>query len=421
MTPGGEAAEVGDVRRGLPSLRTDRRLWGWAAAHGVSEVGDEIFYVALVFTAAKVASPTLAGMIVAVAVAPRAVVSLFAGAAVDRLEPRRVMLWSDVSQIVVLVGAVSGSALGGPSVGVLIALGLSFGLASAFYGPAAFSFPRQLRPREDLTRVAGVRQFLGRAAAVGGPPLGGVIVAATGLAGALLVDAVSFALIAVVLVVVRPRMPLSRQRGPSVLADVRAGLGHVAQTPHVRDLVISLAGLNVFLSPVVSVGIALRSAEDGWGPAALGLLMGAIGAGAAVGTLAVIPWRPQRPIYAGLLLIIVQPFAMAMVGFAAFPAMVAAMAMIGLSAGLASPLLSGAFQATVDEEYLGRTSSITSLADDTLVPLALAGFGALAGLVNLTIACLVFASAFLLQLIYSLSRTHLRDLAMPEPEKSMRC
>lgn len=56
--------------------------------------------------------------------------------------------------------------------------------------------------------------------------------------------------------------------------------------------------------------------------------------------------------------------------------------MIGFTAGLASAFLSGAFQQTIEPAFLGRTSSIVSLSDEALMPVAMTGFGALISLTD---------------------------------------
>jgi MFS family permease len=294
---------------------------------------------------------------------------------------------------------------------MLVALALAFGTATAFYYPASFAFPRQLRPTGDLTRVAGIRQLTDRAATIGGPPLGGVLVAGFGLAGALMVDAVTFAVIAIVLLLVRPRWPRERATGATVWADIRGGLSYVWLTPRVRDLVIALAALNVFVSPVVAVGLALRTTAEGWGPTALGVLMGSIGAAAVVGTLVMLRWRPARPLVVAMSFLVVQALALIAVGSAPFAGVLAATLTVGLTAGLASPLLAGAFQATVDDAYVARAGSVTSLSDSALMPLSLAGFGVLAGVTSVAVACAVSGGAFLLQMAYTLSRRQVRRFA----------
>jgi hypothetical protein len=85
---------------------------------------------------------------------------------------------------------------------------------------------------------------------------------------------------------------------------------------------------------------------------------------------------------------------------------------VGVTAGLASAFLSGAFQVLVEPAYLGRTSALTSLADDALMPVAMAGFGALAGLTSVAGACLGAGTAMALLCGWSAARLSPR-LAAP--------
>ncbi|HEY1487379.1 MAG TPA: hypothetical protein VGF84_14835, partial [Micromonosporaceae bacterium] len=191
---------------------------------------------------------------------------------------------------------------------------------------------------------------------------------------------------------------------------------YLARTPKVRDLVIALSGLNVFGGPVLSIGIALRTTQQGWSPYHLGILSGCIGAGAVVGTLTSMVVRPRRPLRFALALMFVQAAAVAAVGLLNFPGEVGAMLIVGITAGLASPLMSGTVQAVVDEEYLGRTSAVLSLADSGLMPIALAGFGALAGLTGLAIACATFGAAFALLMVFAITRPHIANITRPVPQ-----
>jgi MFS family permease len=384
---------------------------GWAFAYGVSEVGDVVFFVSLTYAAAKLGSPALAGLVLACAAVPRAVLLLFGGAVTDRVDARRLMLATDVSRIVVLVAALATIAARGLSAPVLIAIGVLFGIADAFYNPASGSFPRQLVAAEDLPRLSGIRQLLGRFATIGGGPIGLALVAWKGFNAALVADAVSFAVIAAALVVVRPRWARERSIGRSVLHDVRGGLSYVFRTPHVRDLVVALSGLNVFGGPVLSIGIALRTTQQHWDPRWLGIMTGCIGAGAVLGTLGALVGRPRRPVRFGLMLMFVQAAACAAVGVLNFPGEIVAMLVVGITAGLASPMLAGTVQAVVNERYLGRTSAVLGLADTGLAPLALAGFGALAGAAGLPAACAAFGLAFAALMVFAITRPHLATLA----------
>jgi arginine exporter protein ArgO len=85
------------------------------------------------------------------------------------------------------------------------------------------------------------------------------------------------------------------------------------------------------------------------------------------------------------------------------------MLMIGLTAGLASAFLSGAFQRTIAAAYLGRTGSMVMLSDQALMPLAMTGFGALAAVTDIVTACALVGAAFAALVTWSAARPHLDD------------
>ena len=158
-------ARTGQVR---PSLWRDRRVLGWAVGEGISSVGDQIWLVAVAYAAVGLGSATLAGTVLACAALPRAVLMLLGGVVTDRVDARKLMLWSNIARILVLAGAIAVFEVAGTSATLLIAVGVLFGVADAFYGPASRALPRQLVSKEDLGRLAGFRQLLIRIALLSG-------------------------------------------------------------------------------------------------------------------------------------------------------------------------------------------------------------------------------------------------------------
>ena len=394
-------------------LHRDPMIIGWSVAYGISAIGDEIWYVALTWSAARLGSPALAGLVLACGSVPHALLLLLGGAFADRWNTRRLMIGSDLARVIVLLGGLLVLATAGSSVGLLITVAVLFGVVDAIYDPAAATLPRQLVAKSELGRLAGIRQLCLRIGTFGGAPLGGLVVAASGLGGAMLADAMSFLVIALVLVGVRPRWTLERTAaGRGAFGDVRDGLRYLKETPHVRDLVVALSGLNVFMTPVIAVGVVVRAQHEGWGAGGVGLLTGTLGVGAAVGTAIAMRWRPRRSAFTGLVILFTQPTAMVLAGFAPLTGVFVAMAAVGVTAGLASPMLSGAFQATVGERYLGRCGAVGSTADAALTPLALAGFGALAGATGVAVASAAFAAGYVVLLAYGVTRPHLRLLTV---------
>jgi len=162
------------------------------------------------------------------------------------------------------------------------------------------------------------------------------------------------------------------------LASVRDGVAYLRRDDRARLLVLGLAALNVFISPVIALGVALRVTGSGWGPAWLGYAEAAFATGAIIGSIVGIRRRPQRPARAGFRILVAQGVLITGAGVDARPVVLAAMCGIGLTAGAASVWLSGAYQRTVATSHLGRVSSLSGFGDLVLVPLAIPAFGALA-------------------------------------------
>jgi MFS family permease len=312
---------------------------------------------------------------------------------------------TNVGRILVLLAGLAVAQTAGLSIPLLVAMAVVFGLFDAVYDPASSTMPRQFVRTEDLGATAAMFQLARRIATFVGAPLGGVLVAVGGLELIMVVDAATFAVNGLMLAVfMNPRFPRALSRGRSILGDLADGFGYLRRTGHVRTLVIALSGLNLFVGPITAVGLVLRTHGAGWGAPSLGLFEACIGVGAAVGAVVAIRVRPARPARTGLLVLVVQAAAMSVVGFAPYAGIVLAMVTVGVTAGLASAFLSGAFQASVEASYLGRMSSILTLTDDALMPVMMIAFAAFAGGVSLTWACLIAAVGFAALVTWSASR-----------------
>ena len=322
---------------------------------------------------------------------PQAALVLFGGVIADRWDPRRVLIAGQVARAVVLVlGALAWQA-GYDGAPTLFAIALCFGVAAGLTTPSGMALVRQIANPDDFGTVLGWNQVLGRVMRLLGAPTGGILVAAGGPAAAMLVDAATFAVIALVLaVVVKVRYRLPRAEHARWRDTFTDGLGYLRRSPTARVFVTGLTALNVFVSPVVALGLALRVDGSGWGPSWLGIADGALAAGAIVGSLAAIRWQPEYAARAGFQVLVVQGLGLAAVGIPSIPAVLAGMFTVGVTAGMASVWLSSAFLKAVDPAYTGRVSSVTALGDMTLMPLSMPVIGALAGATSVLTATLAF-------------------------------
>ena len=149
----------------------------------------------------------------------------------------------------------------------LFAIALAFGVAAGLTLPSGMALIRQIVSPDDFGTVMGWNQVSGRVMRLLGAPAGGILVAWGGLVAAMVVDAATFAVIAVVLaLVVRARYRLPRAEQARWRDSFTDGMGYLRRTPTARTFVIGLTALNVFVSPVVALGLALRVEGSAWGP-----------------------------------------------------------------------------------------------------------------------------------------------------------
>ncbi|WP_051246716.1 MFS transporter [Nocardioides halotolerans] len=388
-----------------PPFGRDRLFQAWAVVSGLSLAGDSAWFVAFAWTAATVADPATAGLVLGAGTIPRALTSLYGGTLADRHDARRVVMLANAGRIVVLsLGAVLATTLG-ISVGLLLGIAILFGVLDALHNPAASTLPRVLLRSDDLPNGAGLMQVAGRLARFGGAPLGGVLVAVGGLELVMAVDAVTFCVVAVFVGRwLRPRYPRELSSTGSFRRDLAAVATYLREAPPVRAFVVSLSGLNLFVSPALAVGVTIHVHRSGWGSATVGVADALVGVGAAVGALFAIRFRSTQPARTGLVMLLGQALAIGVIGVAGRPVLLGACAVIGITAGLASTQLSGAFQQLVDPAYLGRLGAVMSLGDDVLMPVALVGFGALVAGAGLALACLAACVGFIVMVSWALVR-----------------
>jgi MFS family permease len=211
-------------------------LWSGQA---VSQLGDGVFTVTLALEALRV-DPDAAGLsyVLAARLAPAVLFTLLGGVIVDRFPRRAALLASDAAQGVAVTTITILGATHRISLLSLVLMALVFGLGDALFFPAATAITPELVPGDQLTGASALNQTSTQLARVLiGPALGGVIAGLLGTAWGFGIDAASFAVSTVTLMMMRkrPARQPNRQpdrgvpRGPSVPV-----LGAMAVDHHAR-------------------------------------------------------------------------------------------------------------------------------------------------------------------------------------------
>ncbi len=264
------------MRRPMTGLWANRdflRLW---AAQTVSFVGSQVTLVALPLTAvlSLQASPAQMGMLRAVELAPALLIGLVAGAWVDRVRRRPILISADIGRALLLGAIPLAAALGILSIGPLYAVAFLVGILTVFFDVAHLSLLPALVPADRLIEGNSKLEVSRSVAMVAGPGFAGLLVQLITAPLAIAVDALSFLVSALFLLRIRTpeQAPAASSSRRNILADVADGLRAVWGQPLLRAMALSLCVFNLFYSMVGAVYVLFVVRELHLTPGVLGLI-----------------------------------------------------------------------------------------------------------------------------------------------------
>ncbi|GAA1681034.1 hypothetical protein GCM10009745_26520 [Kribbella yunnanensis] len=259
------------------SLWSNRDMRLVLPARAVSYAGDAIAMVALMLRVKDYGGTTGITILLLAFAVPTVVMIPVAGRIVDSYDSRVVLVSSTVLQ------AVAGVALAfSHDLVSTVALVCVLQVGQAVAGPCWGALIPRIVGEEQVGRATGTSQALVGVAMLVGSATGGLLVEWIGGRDALLVDAVTFGLLAVVAGVVRTR----RRPVPGVVKEsggFSAGLRTLLGDPLLRVLVVCLWLFVVVGEAVNVVEVFLVTDEVGLNAAGYGWVLAAQGAGAIAG------------------------------------------------------------------------------------------------------------------------------------------
>lgn len=318
-------------------IRATRGMRPLLAAEIVSTTGAAMTAIALPWLVlSTTGSPARAGLVAAVEWLPMAVLGIPSGALVTRLGPRRTMIACDLARAPLVAAIPVLHWLGALDLGVLLALAF---LVGAFF-PAHLASQRTILPAllgegaGDVTRANAVLGAANRLPLVLGPALGGALIAVTGAADVLLLDAVTYAASALLLLCFVPEPP--RAAGTAhESGDMWAGARCLAEGRVLRPLTTANAGFELAMQAVfLCLPILVFTAYDRRAALA-GALIAAWGAGALAGAALALGLSARRPVPMVRAALLAQALPLWLIG-APLPPLALGVAM--LLSGLANPL-----------------------------------------------------------------------------------
>ena len=284
------------------------------AGEFISDIGNWMYLVALVVIVYQVSrDPVVLGVVGAARVLPYVLLSIPAGMVADRFDRRYVLLTSDIVRGLTMVVLAWLVATDGP-VWAIVALAIfATCFATLFYPAIGALIPSLVRDESEFGPANSLWSSLSGLAYVIGPAIGGLLVAASGLALAFVINALTFAVVAVVVWSLPPAKarregtaePEAAQSASATAAEIAGSSADVADagavgapaeatSPPTRPrlalrpvsgvMVIDMSTTFVF-NGLLLLFVVLASDVYRGGEAAVGYLNAAVGVGGVIGAV----------------------------------------------------------------------------------------------------------------------------------------
>jgi MFS family permease len=268
----------------------------WAAGF-VSTAGDSLHQVAIMWLIYELTgSATATGLVGMSQYLPAVLVSPLAGALVDRLNRKHVMILADGVRVV-LVALIPILYLSGHMTGWLLGIiAFSIALFTTVFMPARDAIVPQIVHPGELTEAGSVLQASYGFAYFLGPMIAAAILPLVKIPGLFFADSLSYAASLVFLLYLRPRPMVVQRDQPSPWRMLKEGLQYAQSRGLIRGLLWLTAVDNLFIMGPALVGTPLYvRLHLGLGAGAYAATQGAFAAGMVVGSMLVKKYGKRWP------------------------------------------------------------------------------------------------------------------------------
>ncbi|WP_246731815.1 MFS transporter [Methylocapsa sp. S129] len=294
----------------------------WAAST-VSNVGTAMFDTASGWLITSLNANPMAVSLVQVAVSlPLFLFTLPAGALADVIDSRRMLIIVEV--VIVVVSAIFATlvSLGLATPASLLLTTFLLGVAGALSAPAWLSITPLQVPRRDLDSAVAANSVGFNLSRAVGPALGGFIIAAFGIATPFWIFGLSnLGIIAALLWWRSPQRSADSLPAERLTSAVRTGVRHAANNRNLRATLVRSLAFFPFAAAYWALLPLIARSQMTQGPELYGILLGALGAGAIGGSVAInglkVKFGPDRTVALGTL---ATAFALFLFGLARDPA-----------------------------------------------------------------------------------------------------
>jgi MFS family permease len=410
--------------RGLWLHRDFRLFWG---GETISQFGSQITLLALPLVAILVLDETTfrVALLTTVEFLPFLLFTLPAGVWVDRLRRRPILILGNVGRAAALLTVPVAHWLDVLTIWQLYGVGFATGICTVFFDVAYQSYLPALVGRQHIVEGNSKLELSRAAANIAGPGLAGGLVSILTAPVAILADALSFLLSALLLARIRTSEPLpAREERRPLRTELAEGLRYVFTHPYQRGMVLAVALSNFFSNVLFSIVLVFAVRE-------LGLTAATIGAIFAIGNLgtlgaALTAGRFGRTIGVGRTIVLASllfPCGSLLIAIApkdlAIPVITLGMLILGFGVILFNVTAISLIQAITPDRMLGRANASRRFVVWGVIPFGGLVGGALGTAIGLRETMVIGALGGLLAVLPVLLSPIRKVVTIPEGEPQL--
>jgi len=376
-------------------LRKNRDFVLLQAGQLLSTLGNQSSYVAYpLLVLAITHSPAKAGLVGFAGILPYPLFVLPAGLVADRLDRRRVMIFSDLVRCAALGGLAGAVALGNASFALIFAVAFVDGTMFAFFNIAEVGALRAVVAKEQLPEAAAAEQARYSSVILAGPPLGGFLFG-IGRSLPFLADAVTyvFSLVSVIAM----RTPFQEQLAVPegrLRAQLTEGFRWLWRQPFLRGSAVLFAFTN-FAGNALYLFLVVAGKRQGLSSTEIGTLIAVYGGLSLVGSL--IAPRVQKLMSMRAILVVTLWLAVGVGLYVIEPnvwLLIAGAVPLALLNPSLNAVIIGYRVAIVPDRLQGRVNSVARLIAQIGAPLGPVAAGVLLGVLSARMTCLIITAWF---------------------------
>jgi MFS family permease len=285
------------------------------------------------------------GLLGTVQLVPLLIFGLWGGAYADAVDRRRLLLGAEVALALGSAALAINALLPHPSVIVIFVATAFMSAVGGFHRPALESMTPRLVDADELPATAALTSLRSTAGAIAGPALGGLCIAAFGLASTFVIDVATFVVSLVALAGMRAMPPSEAAASPG-LRSIVEGLVFARSRPvligtYVVDIIAMAFAMPMALFPAM--------AQPWGGPRAAGWLYSAMSIGSLVTTL-FSGWTGRVRRHGAAVILAAASWGVAIIALGYAPSLPLAVLCLVVAGG--ADMISGLFRMTIWNETI---------------------------------------------------------------------